>query len=112
MEGYNGTIAAYGQTGSGKTYTMTGPDAAETQLEGLVPRAVHQVRLLCECLPNGCAEAELFEHCRSSRLWRQMQAWRTGACACPTWRCTTRPSTTCCPRQLSGRSCAWRRPSA
>jgi Kinesin motor domain len=41
LKGYNGTIFAYGQTGTGKTHTMEG--SAEAELQGIVPRACHQV---------------------------------------------------------------------
>mmetsp|Transcript_45158 Transcript_45158/g.72346 ORF Transcript_45158/g.72346 Transcript_45158/m.72346 type:complete len:713 (-) Transcript_45158:2281-4419(-) len=43
FEGYNGTIFAYGQTSSGKTYTMQGPDIADEQLAGVIPRTVQAI---------------------------------------------------------------------
>ena len=63
LQGYNATIAAYGQTGSGKTYTMSGPDAAEPALQGLMPRAIQQVRVpICHTRCPGCS-AGLARHC-------------------------------------------------
>lgn len=40
MLGFNGTVFAYGQTSSGKTFTMTGPDMADPNLMGIIPRMV------------------------------------------------------------------------
>lgn len=54
LEGFNSTIFAYGQTGSGKTHSMYGPPnynstaslhaaPRDTQLIGLIPRAVNEI---------------------------------------------------------------------
>jgi kinesin family protein 5 len=43
LAGYNGTVFAYGQTGSGKTYTMMGPDIADEESKGIIPRIVEQI---------------------------------------------------------------------
>lgn len=45
LDGYNVCIFAYGQTGAGKTYTMEGDGlradgAADTELQGLIPRTI------------------------------------------------------------------------
>ena len=38
--GYNATIFTYGQTGTGKTYSMLGTDIYDSELRGIIPRAV------------------------------------------------------------------------
>lgn len=43
MQGFNGTVFAYGQTSSGKTFTMTGPDLADPEMMGIIPRMVNTV---------------------------------------------------------------------
>ncbi|XP_074020898.1 carboxy-terminal kinesin 2-like [Numenius arquata] len=43
LDGYHVCIFAYGQTGSGKTYTMEGPEGADEQSRGVIPRAVRQL---------------------------------------------------------------------
>eukprot|EP00924_Labyrinthula_sp_SR-Ha-C_P004717 maker-scaffold_1-snap-gene-9.14-mRNA-1 protein AED:0.07 eAED:0.07 QI:93/1/0.66/1/1/1/3/0/1086 len=50
FDGYNATILAYGQTGSGKTYTMgtSGDGLADTNLYGIVPRAMNTIFSLIE----------------------------------------------------------------
>jgi hypothetical protein len=42
LDGYHVCLFSYGQTGAGKTYTMSGGNTPEHQ--GLMPRAVNQVR--------------------------------------------------------------------
>jgi len=43
MDGFNGTIFAYGQTGAGKSHTMTGPEHAPDELQGLLPRSFKHI---------------------------------------------------------------------
>lgn len=43
LDGYHVCLFSYGQTGAGKTFTMTGGPTPEQQ--GIMPRAVQQVRL-------------------------------------------------------------------
>ncbi|KAI9296929.1 kinesin-domain-containing protein [Neoconidiobolus thromboides FSU 785] len=43
LDGYPVCIFAYGQTGSGKTFTMEGPENADIETEGMIPRAVQQI---------------------------------------------------------------------
>lgn len=43
MDGFNGTIFAYGQTGAGKSHTMTGPEHAGPDLQGLIPRSFSHI---------------------------------------------------------------------
>jgi hypothetical protein len=45
LDGYHVCLFSYGQTGAGKTYTMSGGNTPEQQ--GLMPRAVNQVRTHC-----------------------------------------------------------------
>ncbi|XP_006202180.1 kinesin-like protein KIFC1 isoform X1 [Vicugna pacos] len=43
LDGYPVCIFAYGQTGSGKTFTMEGGPGGDTQMEGLIPRALRHL---------------------------------------------------------------------
>mmetsp|Transcript_26163 Transcript_26163/g.57673 ORF Transcript_26163/g.57673 Transcript_26163/m.57673 type:complete len:745 (+) Transcript_26163:59-2293(+) len=43
LDGFNGTIFAYGQTGAGKSHTMTGPDNAGHEGQGLIPRSFRHI---------------------------------------------------------------------
>lgn len=42
LDGYHVCLFSYGQTGAGKTFTMSGGPTPEQQ--GIMPRAVQQVR--------------------------------------------------------------------
>ena len=54
LDGYNVCIFAYGQTGSGKTHTMEGPiDKSDTEQQGMIPRAVHQIFQTAQELQDG-----------------------------------------------------------
>jgi hypothetical protein len=46
LDGYHVCLFSYGQTGAGKTFTMTGGPTPEQQ--GIMPRAVQQVRGCCQ----------------------------------------------------------------
>jgi hypothetical protein len=48
LDGYHVCLFSYGQTGAGKTYTMSGGNTPEQQ--GLMPRAVNQVRTHWLCM--------------------------------------------------------------
>jgi len=43
LDGYRVCIFAYGQTGSGKTFTMEGPEEADENTRGMIPRAVEHI---------------------------------------------------------------------
>ncbi|XP_045399842.1 kinesin-like protein KIFC1 isoform X2 [Lemur catta] len=43
LDGYPVCIFAYGQTGSGKTFTMEGGPGGDSQLQGLIPRALRHL---------------------------------------------------------------------
>jgi kinesin family protein 3/17 len=43
MDGFNGTIFCYGQTGAGKSFTMTGPENAPAEIQGLLPRSFRHI---------------------------------------------------------------------
>lgn len=44
LDGYHVCLFSYGQTGAGKTFTMSGGPTPEQQ--GIMPRAVQQVRMV------------------------------------------------------------------
>lgn len=52
LDGYHVCIFAYGQTGSGKTYTMEGPNLADEETRGMIPRAVNQVFVSSQALKD------------------------------------------------------------
>ena len=43
MNGFNGTFFAYGQTGAGKSFSMFGPDVAQDDLQGIIPRSSKRI---------------------------------------------------------------------
>lgn len=59
FKGFNVTVLAYGQTGSGKTHTMIGGNGnmigkeLNEDLDGIIPRAVHDVFNHMKQLPDG-----------------------------------------------------------
>lgn len=92
LDGYHVCLFSYGQTGAGKTHTMSGGAAPEQQ--GIMPRAVQQVRLLptapyfhgghmpCELLPQQvtqmCLEASaVLRHLATARHYANRR------CCCP-----------------------------
>lgn len=55
VNGFNSTILSYGQTGSGKTYSVFGPENAEPEQEGLIPRVGKELfSRLAANSENGC----------------------------------------------------------
>lgn len=72
LDGYHVCLFSYGQTGAGKTYTMSGANTPEHQ--GLMPRAVNQVRgcLEFEDRSKCCVQLPLYAvplHCSQQPSW-------------------------------------------
>lgn len=40
VSGFNGTVLSYGQTSAGKSFTMEGPNTDDSELKGIIPRAM------------------------------------------------------------------------
>jgi kinesin family protein 5 len=68
LGGFNGTVFAYGQTGSGKTFTMMGSDIFDTDLRGLIPRAVS---LIFETFASQSSEIECTIKCSMLEIYKE-----------------------------------------
>ncbi|KAK2959367.1 putative Kinesin heavy chain [Blattamonas nauphoetae] len=68
MKGFNGTLFAYGQTGAGKSFSMFGPDIAEDDLQGIIPRSA---QMIFETINKDTTETEFVAKCSFLEIYNE-----------------------------------------